>query len=129
MMAHRDHELHRCTFLVRDDFQRSTQAFGSRAHTRKSMSVALTPKIKPATVVGYFQKQSVCLNSKLNLGFRAFRMPNRVVDRFLEDQEEFTANVRAHSNFALRVGKPKPTINGPGRENITGKVTHALGKI
>src|SRR5262249_36993445 len=85
----------------RDDGERTAEGGGAAAQARQTMAIGWRDRIETLTVVAELEPQDAALDREPHERLAASRVLHDVDDAFLEDQEHFPADVRAHLDFLI----------------------------
>jgi len=95
--------------------------------------IAVPGSVKAFAVIAHSEQKRTIRHLKLNLGFRAAGMLDEVVDALLENQKDFTTNVRPesyiHICIGVSIGRAKSKGNIARAKGVAGETSHSQDQI
>src|SRR5262245_54634982 len=84
-----------------DDRERTAERGGAAAQARQTMAIGWRDRIETVTVVVELEPQDAALDREPHERLAAGGVLHDVGDAFLEDEEHFPADVRAHLDLLI----------------------------
>src|SRR5919204_1823292 len=111
------------------DDQLPAQFLGPPPHAVEAVAVAVARVAQAPAVVAQPQRHRAALDPERDVGLPAPGMARDVVDRLLEDEEDFAADFGADSHVLFRVGRVEAELYVACGEAVAGEPAHPLREV